>query len=110
MTISYTFKVNGVRVREQNDLTDVIKEVDIMIIGQQDTIMFSMPHTMKLTDPDASNFTPYTSLTENTIVSWVESLPEINDIKRHIEMLIEKELERQMITSKSLPWAPASEI
>jgi hypothetical protein len=76
MGIEYTTKVNGVRVANEDGLTDVVKEVDVTITGTDSGCEFALPVTIKLTAPEAAAFTPFADVTETQVVGWVEAQDE----------------------------------
>lgn len=107
MAIVYSYKVNGVRVITEGGLADVVKEVEFSVIGQDGAARFELPVAVKLADADASDFTAFGDLTEEQIVSWVESDPSLEGTKAHIAYVVEKEAAKLAMESKPLPWAPA---
>lgn len=107
MGIEYATKVNGVRVANEDGLTDVVKEVDVTITGTDSGCEFVLPVTIKLTAPDASAFAPFPDVTERQVVGWVEAQDErVQPIKDHIALVLRQMVEKAALANKPLPWAP----
>lgn len=108
MAISYSVKINGVRVVNNGSLSDVVKDVDYTLTGTDGEASFSLPNTVSLGSPESSEFIEFGSLTEAQVVEWVES-NDLSSQKMHIAYVVAKELERLAAKPKPLPWAPAPE-
>lgn len=107
MAITYSVKINGVRVQSQDTLTDVVKQVDASMTGTDGEASFTLPFQVQLPEADAETFTTFASLTEAQLVTWVEAETEkLESIKAHIALVVEKEVEKLAMTQKPLPWAP----
>lgn len=107
MAIEYTTKVNGVRVSNEDGLTDVVKEVDVTITGSDSGCEFALPVTIKLTAPEAATFTPFADVTETQVVGWVEAQDErVQPIKDHIALVLPQMVEKAALANKPLPWVP----
>lgn len=109
MTIVYSYKVNAARVGSQDSLTDVIKQVNFTVTGEDDGAKFSLPTSCELADADPNNFTAFDQLTEAQIIGWVENLTTTNAIKDHVAMVVEKEKSKLVLENKRLPWQPVVE-
>lgn len=106
MTIAFSYSVNGVRVLTEGSLADVVKEVDITVTGVDGDASFSLPVTVKLPEPDPENFTDFANLTEAQLVAWVDVDPLVAPIKDHVAFVVAKELAKNGMQDKPLPWAP----
>lgn len=108
MSLSYNYKVNTVRVTTQEDLTDVVKEIEVNVTGVDGEATFSLPVVVKLSAANANSFTSFEDLTEEQIVSWIESDPSLDGTKAHIAFVVAKEVEKLSLELKPLPWAEAN--
>jgi len=108
MAISYSVKINGVRVVNSGSLSDVVRDVDYTLTGADGDASFSLPNTIRLAEPDSGAFVPFDSLTESQVVEWVEA-NDLSSQKAHIAYVVAKEVEKLALESKPLPWAPAPE-
>jgi len=107
MAIEYTTKVNGVRVINEDALTDVVKEVDVTITGADSGCEFSLPVTIKLTAPEAAAFTPFADVTEAQVLGWVAAQEErVQPIKDHIALVLPPMVAKAALADKPLPWVP----
>lgn len=108
MPIVYSTTINGVRVKTESGMTDVVKEVDISLTGVDGTCEFTLPVTVKMPAADPESFTAFDDLTEAQIVSWVEAQDDVlQPRKAHIAIVLEREVEKAAAQSKPLPWEPA---
>jgi hypothetical protein len=107
MAIVYSYKINGVRVVAEGGLADVVKEVEVAVVGTDGAAKFELPVTVKLSPADPGEFTAFGALSEAQIVSWIESDPSLDSTKAHIAYVVEKEVAKLAMESKPLPWAPA---
>lgn len=115
MAISYSYKINAVRVKSEDGLIDVVKEVDVTVTGADGAATFSLPASLKLGSPDPEDFTSFDDLTEEQIVAWLDVPPipgmptTLEGIKLHIAYVVAKEAEKLAMEQKPLPWAPVPE-
>ena len=106
MAVVYSTKINGVRVKTEGGMVDVVKEVDINLTGVDGTCEFTLPVTVKMPAADPESFTAFGDLTEAQIVSWVEAQEDmLQPRKEHIAILLEREVEKAAAHSKPLPWS-----
>lgn len=106
MAIVYSYKINAARVVAQDGLTDVVKEIEVTVTGTDGAAKFELPVVVKLGDADPGNFTAFSSLTEEQIVSWIESDPSLDSTKAHVALVVAKEAEKLASEPKPLPWLP----
>ena len=108
MAISYSVKINGIRVVNSGSLNDVVRDVDYTLTGVDGEASFALPNTIRLGEPDSSEFVPFESLTEAQVVQWVEAT-DMSSTKAHIAFVVAKEVDKLAMEQKPLPWAPAPE-
>lgn len=113
MAIQYSYKVNGVRVNSAAGLTDVVKQVEIMVTGKDGEAQFQLPVLVELGDPNPASFTPFASMTEEQLIDWANNAPvpdgmpgRLDGVRAHIAHVVAKEAERLSLQEKPLPWAP----
>lgn len=106
MAVTYSITITSARVQTEGDLTDIVKELDVQVKGQDGPAQFALPATLTLGAPDPDAFTAFASLTEAQLVEWVDAHPMIAPIKAHVAMIVSKEVEKLALTQKPLPWQP----
>lgn len=106
MAITYSYKVNSIRVVTQGELNDVVKQIELNVTGVDGEARFELPATLKLDAADEENFVEFDDLTEEQIISWVEDSDLLVPTKAHIAYVVEKEVEKLATQSKPLPWQP----
>jgi len=107
MTITYIIKPEKLYTHTLDGLTNVIKQVDWTITGSADSVSFSLPNTTTLADPTQQTFVPLSEITEQNVVEWIEA-QELNlpAIKAHIELVVNRELEKKALNETQMPWVP----
>lgn len=106
MAISYTITITGARVGTEADLVDVVKELEVTVVGKDGAAQFALPTTVQLGAPDPDNFTNFADLTEVQLIDWAEAQPQLDPIKAHVAYVVAKEVEKLALTQKPLPWQP----
>lgn len=107
MAIEYNIIINGARVHTQGDLTDVVKQLEVTMTGTESGSLFSLPFTVDLGPADEEQFSPFGSLTQEQMVEWVwEQTETVNRYKAHIELIVNREVEKAQLVQKPLPWMP----
>lgn len=109
-TATFIIKVNAIRTTSVGDLTDVVKQVEWTMVGTEAGKTFELPQTTTLQDPDGQPFIPLANLTETQIASWIEATDtRLPGIKAHIQLVLDREIAKDQLQSKPLPWAPVVE-
>lgn len=110
MSVTFTIKINGIRTATVGDKTDVVKQVDWIMSGTEESQTFELPQTTTLPDPDGQPFVPLNQLTEAEVIAWVEAHAEnIPAIKAHIEYVLNREVAKAALATASMPWAPVEQ-
>lgn len=104
MAIAYTYAINAARVVSQSGLTDVVREIDVTVTGQDGAARFDLPTKVLVGEPDPAHFTAFESLTEAQMISWIENDPALDPTKAHIALVVAKEVARLAMEQKPLPW------
>jgi hypothetical protein len=109
-TAAFTIKVNGIRTATVGNRTNVVKQVDWTLIGEEASQKFELPQTTALADPDGQPFIELANLTEANVVAWIEATDtRIPGIKAHIQYVLDHEVAKSALASTSMPWAPVPE-
>jgi hypothetical protein len=103
--ITYTWRINKIHVKPLlNGLTNVIHTVDWDYIGideNDNTASIRMP--MVLPEPLEVNFIPYNDITEEMVISWLESISNIEELQQDIIDKIEI-IKNPPIIELPFPW------
>lgn len=107
MAVTYEYKIYALRVSNEDELMDVVKEMDISVIGTDGECQFSVPATIKLTSPESASFVNFESLTEAEVLTWLESYENsLVPHKAHVETVLAIEVQKNKLTKKHFPWTP----
>jgi len=104
--ITFTIKPTSIRTKTLDGLTGVVKLVEWILEGELSGQKFSLPQTTTLQDPEPASFIPLNQITEQQVVQWIENTVDLQPIKAHIELVLNKEAAKADLTQENLPWAP----
>ena len=109
-TATFTIKINSIRTATVNGLENTVKQVAWTLVGEEAGQKFELPQTTNLADPASENFIQLTSLTEANVIAWVEATEtNMDGIKAHIQMVLDKEVAKAALADTPMPWAPVVE-
>jgi hypothetical protein len=109
-TATFTIKVNGIRTATVGNRTNVVKQVEWTMIGEESGQKFELPQTTTLQDPNGQEFIDLANLTEANVISWIEATDtRIPGIKAHIQFVLDREVAKSALATTSMPWAPVPE-
>ena len=116
MTITYTWKVTGIKVKDVSDIkTNAIVQTYWQKIGTDDagnqgTFSGATPFTVDPTD-NSGPFIPFDQLTEEDVLTWIQSVV-VGGYEEHVNGQIQKQIDEKIspITEPTLPWATVSEV
>ncbi len=103
MANTYNFKINAVDCHtEQDGLEKVVYNVHWSYIGTSDgeePKTASIIGTQTVDAPDASNFTAFETLTEETVISWIEAKFEEDRIA-NMQASLDAQIQEQIAPTK----------
>ena len=110
MAATFEIKINAIRTATVGSYTDVVKQVDWVMIGEEEAQKFELPQTTTLADP-VDNFIPLSNLTEAEVIQWIND-NEINmkNIKSHIQYVLTREINKKALTETNIPWASQTSV
>lgn len=109
-TATFIIKVNGIRTTTINDLHDVIKQVEWVLVGEESGQRFELPQTTTLSAPAVETFVPLAQVTEANVIEWIEvNETRMPGIKAHIQLVLDKQIAEANLSETAMPWAPVIE-
>lgn len=107
----YTITIDGIRTATVGELTNVIKQADWTLTGTLEGESFSLPQKTEMGEADPENFIALEDITDPAIVAgWIEAAePNIDAIKAHIQIVLERMVAEAATDSVAMPWASAPE-
>jgi len=111
MSAVFTIKIRAIRTTTVGLHTNVVKQVEWTMIGEQSSQRFELPQTTTLADPDGQPFIELANLTEANVIAWIEATDaeRIVGIKAHIQYVLDKLVVESTLTATAMPWAPVVE-
>lgn len=120
MAFTYTYKVRNLKVRDEvnadgDTLTNAVVQTYWDITGTDEegnTGQFTGATPFSAANVPAGSFTAFADLDEATVIGWIAGV--INGdsgYKAHIDMQIQKEIDRNIATEvagEDLPWGEAT--
>jgi hypothetical protein len=111
MTITYTWKITGIKVK---DVTDNKPSAVVQTYwqktgrdeaGNEGTFSGATPFTVDPTDAEGP-FVPFEELTEQMVIDWIKSVV-VGGYEEHVNGQIQKQIDEKIspIAEPSLPWA-----
>jgi hypothetical protein len=111
---TFNLRISAARTRDEGGLTDILTQVEWVLSADVDGSVFELPGKTTMGPVDAQNFTPYSQLSQQQVIDWVnaiEDTPEgkLPGMKAHTAMIATRMAAEAALAGKPLPWAPAPE-
>lgn len=115
MALTYTYKVTGLKTRDQVNsdgvtLTDAVVQTYWQMEGTDEngeTAIHSGATPFTAENVVAGSFVSFSELTEETVIQWIKDyIASEPSYGVHIESQMRKEIDRRAIKEATLPWAP----
>lgn len=117
MSMTYSWKVNGIKVRDEvnangETLPKAVcqtywSKTGVDESGNKGEFMGATPFTAA--NVPADQFVPFDQLTEEIVLGWIRSIV-VGGYEEHVNGMIAKQIADKSITEQSMPWAPAPEV
>jgi hypothetical protein len=111
MTITYTWKVTGVKTKTEDGNQDAVVQTYWTKTGTDEngntgTFSGATPFT-SLNMPAGSTFVPFAELTETIVLSWIQAIV-TGGYEEHVNAQIAKQIADKImpVSEPALPWAP----
>ena len=103
--ITYTWNILQLDCApSENGLTNVVKVIHWDYVGQDENgVSTSLSNSYPLPSPTPEAFTDYSTLTEETVISWLENSLDVGYLKSRLANEIASQY-NPPITSLPLPW------
>jgi len=110
--MNYTWKLKSLKRKDSEDLKNIIVQTHWEKIGTDEdgnTASFQGATPFDLTTVDPNNFVKYEDLTEEMVLSWIQSVV-VGSYEEHVNDRIEEQIEAKVnpvteVTS-GFPWEP----
>ena len=108
--ITYTWSISRLDCApSENGLTNIVKVIHWGLTGvDENGVSSSMSNSYPLPSPSPEAFTDYSTLTEATVIGWLESNLDVGYIKSKLSNEIASQY-NPPITSLPFPWIKAEE-
>lgn len=108
--ITYTWSILQLDCApSENGLTNVVKVIHWSLTGQDENgTSASIKNAYPLPEPNPEQFTDYSSLTEETVIGWLESNLDVGFLQTSLANEIISKY-NPPITPLPLPWIPIAE-
>lgn len=100
--INYKWIISGLETSPQEgSLTDVVKTIHWRLKADQEGSSVDVYDSLNMNTVDEENFVAFEDLTEEQVISWLESSLDVESLKQNLQ----QQLENQSITArKTSPW------
>jgi hypothetical protein len=104
--MTYTWKITGVKTVDTGSVTDAViqtywEKTGTDENGNEGVFSGATPFLQSSINPE--NFVPYTELTEEIILGWVQGVV-VGNYEEHINRQIQEQIDAKNIKTPSLPW------
>jgi hypothetical protein len=108
MSAVFTIKIRAIRTATVGSHSNVVKQVEWTMTGEQSGQRFELPQNTTLADPDSQTFIELANLTEANVIAWIEAkdAERVTGIKAHIQFVLDKLVAESVLTVTAMPWAP----
>jgi hypothetical protein len=104
MSVTYSWNVNTMDVAPSaNNLNNVVKVVHWRLIASDGTNSVDSYGSVSLEEPSQNDFVAFNNLTEQKVISWVESKINVTEVKDNLNTQLAK-LANPSIVVKQGPW------
>jgi hypothetical protein len=110
--MNYTWEITGIKRKDTSTIDNIIVQTYWKKIGTDEngnTAHFSGATPFDLSTVDPTNFVNYEDLTEEMVLSWIQSQV-VGEYETHVNERISERIEEQInpITeeTESFPWSP----
>lgn len=108
MTATFEIIINAIRTSTVGELSNVVKQVEWTLKGTQDGQAFDLPQKTVIADPSPEAFIPLAQVTATNVATWVEeNVDNLDAIKAHIQIVLDRQCQEAGLTQAALPWVPA---
>jgi hypothetical protein len=109
MSITYTWKVTGVKTLNQGSNANAVVQTFWKKIGTSDgkTGEFTGATPFDASNVPADKFVPFDQLTEEIVIGWIQGIV-TGSYEKHVNEQIAKALAPQAVEA-AMPWAPPVE-
>jgi hypothetical protein len=111
MAITYTWKVTGVKVKDEDGNQSAVVQTYWTKTGTDEagntgTFSGATPFTT-LNMPAGTQFIPFNQLTEAVVLGWIQAVV-VGGYEQHVNEQIMKQIADKItpVTEPTLPWAP----
>ena len=113
MSITYTWKVTGIKVKDEGSNTNAVVQTYWTKTGTDDngnegTFHGATPFT-STTMPEGDVFVPFEQLTEDMVLDWIKDVV-VGQYEEHVNEQIAKQIDSKVnpVTDAPMPWAPSA--
>jgi hypothetical protein len=108
--ITYEWKINSLSVMNVPEENTAVMS-NFTILGKDGNVTGSVTYSVNLLPADASNFTPFSEITQEMAIQWTQdALGE--DRVSAMETEVQTQIDKQKVTTPQiapLPWVPVEE-
>ena len=108
--ITYTWSISRLDCApSENGLTNIVKIIHWTLTGvDENGVSSSMSNSYPLSTPSPEGFADYSTLTQETVIGWLESSLDVGYIKTRLSNEISSQY-NPPVTSLPLPWIKVEE-
>jgi hypothetical protein len=113
MTMTYTWKVTGIKIKDEVNADGVTlpkavcqtywSKTGVDENGNEGVFAGATPFTAESVPAD--QFVAFDQLTEDVVLGWIKAVV-VGHYEKHVNEMIAKQIADKAVTEQSMPWAP----
>lgn len=106
MSALFEIQINNMLTVNEDGLSEVVKFIQINIIGTESGQTFSLPGVIEMPNPNPDDFTPYQDLTQQQVIDWLQVNEQVLAMEAQIQYVLNKQVAEAQAQNPPLPWNP----
>lgn len=105
MSALFKIEIKEIRVTTFGPLTNIIKQIDFVVIGSQEDQTFELSQTLTLPDPEINSFIRFEQITEHIVKQWIiDNFKNMHSVEAHIQYVLDKNTLKAKLSPITPPW------
>lgn len=102
--MEFKITINWLLTGVFEELTGVVKQIEYIITASDSGESVSTTNKVTIPNPNTENFTSFENLTEEQVISWIESLEQTQAIKNYLAEQLTKKIAEKRLEQRTAPW------
>ena len=112
MTITYEWKITGIKTQDVGEVKNVVVQTYWTKTGTDENGnkgIFTGATPFKPDETPVDQMKPFEQLTEADVIGWIQRVV-VGQYAEHVDGQIQKQIDKQTIAEAKMPWAPVEPV